>query len=124
MESGLREEDIAKAFPNLIRRKLSKKKDFEKTFMFKPPTPSDFLISLHERNPFFCLFSSISWSINPRHRNHSMVAESWERLITKKNTPTTTSLSLTVHRITGSKEATTLLHRLDIGISYGLAVLH
>ena len=56
------------------------------------------------------------WSINPRYRKHndryaqapssvqaeriSMVPESWEQLITKKRTSTTTSLSLTVHRIT------------------------
>ena len=44
--------------------------------------------------------------------------ESSERLITNKYTPTTTSLSLTVHRITGIKEATTLLHHLRAGISY------
>ena len=73
--------------------------------------------------------------MNPRHWKHSdgyveapssaqgekidMVAESWKRLITKKHTPTTTSLlSLTVHQITGSKEATTLLHHFGVGISY------
>ena len=65
--NGLREEDIAKAFANLIRRKLSEKKDFEKTCRFKPSIPSEFLISLHERNPFSCLFYAISWSINPTH---------------------------------------------------------
>ena len=89
--NGLREEDIAKAFANLIRRKLSEKKDYEKTCRFKPSIPSEFLISLHERNPFSYLFYAISWSINPIHWKHSMVAESWERLITRKNTPTTTS---------------------------------
>ena len=76
----------------------------------------------------------MSWSINPRHRKHSdgyvqapssaqaekisMVAKSWERLINNKHTPTTTLLSLTVHRITGSKEVTTLLHCLAVRISY------
>ena len=52
-----------------------------------------------------------------------MVAESWERLITNKCTPTTTSLSLTVHRITGSKETTTLLHRYGVGISYDVRLI-
>ena len=37
-----------------------------------------------------------------------MVGEIWEILMTNKRTPTTSSLSLTVHRITVSKEATTL----------------
>ena len=118
----------------MIRRKLSEKKEFEKTCRFKPPTPSEFLRSLNERKPLSCLFNAISWSINKRHRKHShgyvqapsfakaekisMVAESWERLITNNHTPTTTSLSLTVHRITGSKEATTLLHCVAVRISY------
>ena len=62
-----------------------------------------------------------------------MVAESRERLITKKRTPTTTSLSVTVHRITCSKEATTFLRCLGVGTSImmfdlsqtiGLALLH
>ena len=53
----------------------------------------------------------------------SMVAESWERLITNKSTQNTTSLSLTVHRITGSKEAITLLHHFGVGISYNDARL-
>ena len=48
----------------------------------------------------------------------NMVAESWERLITHERTSTTISLSLAVHRITGSKEAITLLHRLGLGIFY------
>ena len=38
---GLREDDIANAFANLIRKKLSEKKDFEKTCRFKPPIPSE-----------------------------------------------------------------------------------
>ena len=85
------------------------------------------------------MFNVISWSINPRHRKYndgyvqapsaaqaekiSMVAESWERLITNKRTPAPTSLSLTVHQITGSKEATTLLHRLGVVISYDVPLI-
>ena len=38
----LREEDTAKVFANLIRGKLSEKKDFEKTCRFKQSTPSEF----------------------------------------------------------------------------------
>ena len=49
---------------------------------------------------------------------NSMVAEIWEILMTNKRTPTTSSLSLTVHRITVSKEATTLHQRLGVGISH------
>ena len=49
---------------------------------------------------------------------NSMVAEIWEILMTNKRTPTTSSLSLTVHRITVSKEATTLHQRFGVGISH------
>ena len=38
---GLREDDIANAFANSIRKKLSEKEDFEKTCRFKPPIPSE-----------------------------------------------------------------------------------
>ena len=53
-----------------------------------------------------------------KQKKINMVAESQERLITKVRTLTITSLSLTVHRITGSKEATTFLLRLGVEISY------
>eukprot|EP00794_Sanderia_malayensis_P020787 gene20787-22825_t len=46
------------------------------------------------------------------------IAECWERLITNERTPTATALSLTLHRVTGSKEATKLLHHCGMGISY------
>ena len=49
---------------------------------------------------------------------NSMVAEIWEILMTNKRTPATSSLSLIVHRITVSKEATTLHKRLGVGISH------
>ena len=65
---GFREEDIAKAFANLIRRKFSEKKDVEKTCGFKPSIPSEFLRSLNESKPLFCLFNAILWSINARQK--------------------------------------------------------
>ena len=112
IEHGLREDDIAKAFANLIRRKFAEKIDFEKTCRSKAPTISEFLRTLNESKPLSCLLNTILWSINPRHRKHndgyvqvpnsvqaekiSMIAESLERLITNKFTSTSTSLRLTV----------------------------
>lgn len=52
-----------------------------------------------------------------------MVAESMDGIITKEGAPTGTSLSLTVHRITGSTEATTPLHRLGVRISYDVRLI-
>ena len=68
---GLREDNISKAFANLIRRKFAEKIDFEKTCRSKAPTPSEFLRSLNESKPLSCLLKTILWSINPRHRKHN-----------------------------------------------------
>ena len=69
---GLREDDIAKVFANLIRRRLSAKKGFEKICRCKPPTPSEFLRSLNESKSLSCPFNAILWSINPRHRKYNV----------------------------------------------------
>ena len=42
----------------------------------------------------------------------------WESLIYNTQSPTKTTLSLTLHHIIGSREATDLLHKFDMGISY------
>ena len=131
---GLRKDGIAKTFANLIRRKLRERKDFGKTCGSKAATPSEFLRSLNESKPLSCLINAISWSVNLKHRKHndgyvqapisaqaektSMVAERLERLIANKRTPTTTSLHLTVHWITGSKEVTTSLDCRGVKIYY------
>lgn len=46
----------------------------------------------------------------------SAVSQSWEKLVTGQRSLLGTDLSLTIHCITGSKEATTLLNRYGVGI--------
>ena len=46
------------------------------------------------------------------------ITECWERLITEKKTPTLTAMSLILHRVTGSKEATRMYHRAGFGTAY------
>ena len=46
------------------------------------------------------------------------VASDWESVITHKGSVKSTALSLTVHRMTGSKEVTTLLNKCGHGVSY------
>ena len=48
----------------------------------------------------------------------SAISQSCEKLITKERTPLGIALSLTVLRITGRKEVTTLLNRCGVGIPY------
>jgi len=41
----------------------------------------------------------------------SAISQSWEKLMTGECSPLAMALSLTIHRLTGSKEATNLLYR-------------
>ena len=135
---GLREESIVRCFANLVRRKLL---DFDKDSenevkggKYIPPSAEEFLNELDKFSPLKCIFNAISLSINPKRIQASggyvkaassaqaekinAISECWERLLTNRRTPTTTALSLTLHRITGSKEAIQLCHHAVLGISY------
>ena len=57
---GLREDDIAKTFANLMRRNVGERKDIEKTSRSKAPTPSEFLRRLNESKLLSCLLNAIS----------------------------------------------------------------
>ena len=46
------------------------------------------------------------------------ISDCWERLLTNRRSVTATATSLTLHRITGCKEATQLLKKCGFGISY------
>ena len=116
--NGLRETDLTKAFSRLIRRKLSQmnatKWSLEAEELFD-------LLDSHK--PLHCIYNAICWSINPRRSTNafgyatvtsraeaekiSAISQSWEKMVKAERSPLGTALSLTIHRITGSKEATT-----------------
>jgi hypothetical protein len=89
---------------------------------------------LQNTAPPTCIFNAIVWSLNPKRRKNekgyvetcnnqqaektAAISQCWEGLINKKNSPTATALSLTLHRITGSKEATSLLHTFEASKVY------
>ena len=126
---GLREDDICKAFSNLVRRKLADKAELK-----WPPTPEELISNLEKSKPISCIYNAISWSVNPKNlkglngyvetvsiqqaERIAAISQCWEDLITKTRSPTAAAVSLTLHRITGSKEATCLLHKCGMGISY------
>ena len=126
---GLLEDDIINAFANLVRRKADNLNE-----MKWPPRPEEFLEIIEKSTPLVCIYNAIAWSINPRKvknrngyvevNNHqhsekiAAITQSWEGLVSKKRSPTSTALSLTLHRITGSREAASLLHKSGMGISY------
>ena len=127
--SGLCENDIIKAFSNLVRKKLA---DKEPTSW--PPTPNEFLQDLDNSKPLQCIYNAIIWSSNPRRKVNengyaeafsfqqaektAAITECWESIVSNIKTPNQTALSLTLHQITGSKEATVLLNRCGMGMSY------
>lgn len=127
--NGLREVDVIKAFSNLVRKKI----DHEDALQW-PPRPHEFIQSLKNSKPLQCIFNAIVWSLNPKRKVNengyaetnselqaekiAAITECWEGLIGKNKKPSQTAMSLTLHRLTGSKEATVLLNRCGMGISY------
>ena len=126
---GLREGDLTKAFSRLIRRKIS-----ERQSLNWPLEANELFDLLENYKPLQCIDNAIAWSINPKRavdpngyvvargkveaEKLSAISQSWEKMVTGERLPLGTALSLTLHRITGSKEATTLLNRCGMGITY------
>ena len=88
---------------------------------------------LDSYRPLRCIYNAIVWSINQKKSVNangyvkaskveaeklSAISQSWEKAITGECLPIGTALSLTLHRITGGKEATTLLNCCGVGITY------
>ena len=94
-----------------------------------PPPPDEFIACLENDIPLSCIYNAIVWSTNPRRLKNenayvetssyqqaervAAVAQCWEGLITKKRSPTAAALILTLHHRTGSKKATSLLHKCE-----------
>ena len=122
------ENDIIKAFANLVRKKVD-----EKTMKW-PPKPSGFLETLENSKPLQCIYNAFVWSINLKRKIYeneyvetcslrqagkiAAITQFWESMIYNTQSPTKTALSLTLHHIIGSREATDLLHKFGMGISY------
>jgi len=89
---------------------------------------------LESHRPLHCIYNAICWSINPKWAMNafgyvmitnraeaekiSPLSQSWEKTVKPERSPLGTAPSLTIHRITGSKETTTLLNRCGVGIPY------
>ena len=127
--AGLRDDDLTKAFANMIRRKLRQEAHEE-----WPITAEELIAKLDSSGPMACIYNAIAWTLNPNATKNNKgyvstsssnlaqkvwsVASDWESMITHKRSVKSTALSLTVHRMTGSKEITTLLNKCGHGVSY------
>ena len=126
--NGIRDEELTRGFAKMIRKKVAKK---EQKW---PITPEELLLSLDSKGPFRELYNVIAWSMHPeRTLNENgfvptpsrveankiwALSSDWETLLTKERSPKATALSLTIHRMTGSKETLRYLHNCGHGISY------
>ena len=130
---GMREDDLTKAFTRLVRRKVGNEKHSD-----WPPTPDQVLKLRENLKPLSCIFNAIAWSVNPESIKNDIglvkmekiqaqkvtaLTQSWEALILCKRMPLNIAQSLTIHRLTGSKDSIKLQHRTGMGISYGDVIL-
>ena len=127
--AGLRDDDLTKAFANMIRRKLKKQSSEE-----WPITAEELITRLDSSGPMTYLYNAIAWTVIPQSPKNDKgyvlitstssaqkiwsVASDWESLITHTRSVKSTALSLTVHRMTGSKEVCKLLNKCGHGLSY------
>lgn len=127
--SGLRDDDLTKAFASMIRRKLAKQ-----SYEEWPMTAEELIARLDSSGPMTCIYNAIAWTVNPQSTKNDKgyvlssstssaqkiwsVASDWESLLTHQRSVKSTALSLTVNRLTGSKEVTKLLNKCGHGVSY------
>ena len=95
---------------------------------------SELINNLKSHQPLQPLFNTIAWTLKPKAGMTSFgyvkvdskfladriwsITSDWESLIKKENSPKAIALSMTVNRITGSKEVVNFLHKCGHGISY------
>ena len=125
---GLRDEDHIRSFANFIKRKVKEQKSES-----LPDSPDEMMASF-EKGPMSELYNTayaimysdfklnedgyaITQSSNIANKIWS-IASDWQSMITRQKTAKQAMLGLTVHRLTGSKEAATHRHHLGHSISY------
>lgn len=97
-------------------------------------TAEELIARLDSSGPMTYLYNAITWSVNPHAAKNDKgyvltsskslvqkiwsIASAWDALFTHQRSVKSTALSLTVHRMTGSKEVTTILNKCGHGVSY------
>ena len=126
---GLSDKDYIRSYTNFIKSKVN-----QVEFPEVPYTPNEMIDSL-ENGQMQDLYNTIyasKYRPNFKVNEHGYtetpsaniankiwsIASDWQGLITNKDTPQQIMLSLTLHRITGSKESVNYINKLGHGISY------
>ena len=127
--SGLKDEDLTKPFARLVRHKLNTSEA-----QSWPLSAEDLLAKLGKTSLFSHLYNVIAWSVNPSNQRNKFgfvemrskllsekiwaISSDWESLVTHERSAKSAAMSLTIHRITGSKEVASLIHKCGHGLSY------
>ena len=124
----LRDEDFVRSFANFIKGKVTQR-NYE-----PPPLSADALMESFDNGPLPELYNVIYATMYPNFslNEHGYaktqssniatkiwsIALDWESLVSRQKNAKQAMLGLTVHRLTGSKEAAQNLHGLGHSISY------
>ena len=126
--AGMRDGNIFLSFARMIRRHIIKS-TWRQDLSF-----SELVKNLKSHQPLQPLFNMIARALKPKAGMTSFgyvkakskflaakiwsVSSDWESLIKKENSPKAIALSMTVNRITGSKEMAKLLHKYGHGFCH------
>ena len=127
---GLRDDDLAKAFGRMVRHKLEARENAPRQW----PCTTEEIMNQLDRGPLPEIYNAIFYTLkdygekNEYGYNKTIsrvratkiwsLASDWEHLITKQPSPKQAILGLVLHRITGSKESVSYLHKLNHTVSY------
>eukprot|EP00794_Sanderia_malayensis_P005820 gene5820-6517_t len=125
--AGLRDDDITKAFANMINRKVKclKQKQLAEGQVRNEQISFDELVAqLDEHEPLQQIYNAIGLSLHPSAKKNEhgyvvlsslqankvwSIAGTWQQLLTGEFSSTSLALGMVIHRVTGSKETINLL---------------
>eukprot|EP00794_Sanderia_malayensis_P011439 gene11439-12635_t len=134
--AGLRDDDITKAFANMINRKVKclKQKQLAEGQVRNEQISFDELVAqLDEHEPLQQIYNAIGLSLHPSAKKNEhgyvvlsslqankvwSIAGTWQQLLTGEFSSTSLALGMVIHRVTGSKETINLLSKVGITPSY------
>ena len=99
-----------------------------------PLSAEELLVKLGKTSPFSHQYNVIVWSVNPSNQRNEFgfvetrskllsekiwaISNDWESLTTHERSAKSAAMSLTIHRVTGSKGVASLMHKCGHSLSY------
>ena len=130
---GLRDDDITKAFAQMIHRKIERKKSCDDDQRTSHVSFENLVDQLDEYEPVKEIYNVIAMSLNPscKKNDHGFavipplqankvwsISGYWQQLLTGNPSPSALASGMVIHRVTGSKEVINLLSKSGVTPSY------